>query len=319
MTSSNWRALCASIAPIIFCSSRHQRSIRTQQTCPLWWDLCHGSRLSKRIWTLGLCCWSDRAKCEQNTSPCAVNTCHTRISSRVHVSQGSRSVSCIVFCLSKSHHLFHVSWYFCLMHHSLHLSLLHFGHMHPVRWLLNRCSALQRVQPLPLRKEDSSSAVWPNSPFSQIMSQSLSLKSAASTLRTPYFREKQSRHEPRRSRDHRGCVWNNRHDRCVTVEFTTVFSGARSKCSPIQCFWFSGTFKRGETSARCWVIFKCREIICRRVNEIEDWRMCNSLKFLRKGFCLNRKAFMNFLKIKLIELFKKNLRLRQDYLKHRLK
>ena len=47
--------------------------------------------------------------------------------------------------------------------------------------------------------------------------------------------------------------------------------------------------------------------------------MCNFLKFLRKGFCLNRKAFMNSLIRKLIELFKKNLRLRQDYLKHRLK
>ena len=33
----------------------------------------------------------------------------------------------------------------------------------------------------------------------------------------------------------------------VVVDFTTVFSGARSKCFPTQCFLFS--FKRGETNA----------------------------------------------------------------------
>ena len=97
--------------------------------------------------------------------------------------------------------------------------------------------------------------------FSQVMSPSLSSKSAASTtISRP-----------------RWCVWNNRHDRRGTVDFTTVFSGARSKCFRFQCFWFSDTFNCGdthtvhsfvlkhwETGARRWFMFKFREIIVER-------------------------------------------------------
>ena len=45
------------------------------------------------------------------------------------------------------------------------------------------------------------------------------------------------------------------------------------------------------------------------------------LSLMEKGekFCLNGEAVVKTLKRKLIELFKENLRLRQDYLKHRLK
>ena len=57
---------------------------------------------------------------------------------------------------------------------------------------------------------------------------------------------------------------------------------------------------------------------CRKVKEIENWTVCNFLKWKRTGFSPSRKTFMNSLKRKLIELFKENLQLRQDYLKRRL-
>ena len=71
-----------------------------------------------------------------------------------------------------------------------HHSLLRFRHLHPVLRLLLRSSFLGRVQPLPLRKEGCSLAAWPNSHLSQVASPSLSSKSAASTLRSTYLREK---------------------------------------------------------------------------------------------------------------------------------
>ena len=53
--------------------------------------------------------------------------------------------------------------------------------------------------------------------------------------------------------------------------------------------------------------------------EIEDWRVCNFLKWKKKEFCLNRNAYMNSLSRQLIRLFfKENLRLREDYLRRRL-
>ena len=90
-------------------------------------------------------------------------------------------------------------------------------------------------------------AAWLRNLFSQVTSSSLSSNSAASTPRSS-------------TKNSFDADFDNlattvaasempRHKRRVTVDFTTVFSGARSKCHPIQCFWFSRTFKRGKTHA----------------------------------------------------------------------
>ena len=57
---------------------------------------------------------------------------------------------------------------------------------------------------------------------------------------------------------------------------------------------------------------------CLKVHEIENWRVCNFLKWKWKKILSEQKAFMNTLKRKLIELFKENMQLRQDYVKRRL-
>ena len=71
---------------------------------------------------------------------------------------------------------------------------------------------------------------------------SLSSKSAPSTHRFTFFFEKRwCRHDPPRSRDHGGCIWNNRHDRRGAINFTTDFPGARIECSRVPRFSFSCT------------------------------------------------------------------------------
>ena len=53
---------------------------------------------------------------------------------------------------------------------------------------------------------------------------------------------------------------------------------------------------------------------CRKVLEIENWRVCRILKRKGKEFSPNKKTFTTSLKGKLILLFQDNAQLRQDYL-----
>ena len=57
---------------------------------------------------------------------------------------------------------------------------------------------------------------------------------------------------------------------------------------------------------------------CRKVQEIDMWRVCRILKWKGKEFCPNQETFTTSLKGKLIMLFKENAQLRQDYLKRSL-
>ena len=79
----------------------------------------------------------------------------------------------LLFCLSyKSFPVVHVVA-FCLTHLSPHNSPHRFLHLHFVRRFFVLCPTL-RVHPLPLRKEGSALAAWPNSLLSQITSTSRS-------------------------------------------------------------------------------------------------------------------------------------------------
>ena len=71
--------------------------------------------------------------------------------------------------------------------------------------------------------------------------------------------------------------------------------------------WF-GTLSHFQVSREC----------CRKVKEIENWRVCKLPTWKRKELCPNRKIFMKSMKRKLIKLFKENVQLRQDFPKRRL-
>ena len=142
----------------------------------------------------------------------ALNTCHTRNVSRVYVGHGSgaRALDWIlglqflrVVKVNPSHQCFTAP---CLTHKCLRTSLHRFLHLHLIRLPLLRRSVRRRVHPLPLCKEGYVLAEWLNNPLSQVMSPSLSSKSAVSTRRLTYLRERRCRHGPRRSRGHCGCV-----------------------------------------------------------------------------------------------------------------
>ena len=159
--------------------------------------------------------------------------------SRVHVAQDVWVVLCLVF-LEKSFHLIHVSWHFA-WYTFLLTKLSHFRHLHPIRWLILRFSILRRIQPL---SSGLVNALW------QVRSPKTLIE--VSSEHTPV--NLPSRKD---GRDHGGCVWNEWRERSGTIDFTSVFLGARSKWQRIQCFWFSqGThaqpkfvLKKWETSA----------------------------------------------------------------------
>ena len=83
----------------------------------------------------------------------------------------------------------------------------------------NPCRSATTVALWPLGRTKPSHRLWAQDPHrSQQRAHSDQLA----------FQKRQARHGPQPSRDD-GCVWN-RHDRSGTVDFATVFSGARSKC-----------------------------------------------------------------------------------------
>ena len=191
------------------------------------------------------------------------------------------------------------------------------------------CYIFRRVQPLPLCKEGHSLAAWLNNPVSQVLSPSLSSKSAASTPRSTHLRERDS-------------LDTNLDDLATTVDASEridttdvqrltspLFSQEREvsatpvgvSCSQTQTsvgrptrdtdLFSSIGRERSETLS----LFQVSRN--QRSKKSRIWTVCNFVKWKRKEFCLNRKSFMNSLKRKLIELFKDNLRLKQDYLNRR--
>ena len=162
-----------------------------------------------------------------------------------------------------------------------HHSSLHFRHLHPVRWLQLRCSSLS-TSPNPCATPQGGllfGRLAEQSPLTGYEPKSLSSEQV-STRRSIFFFERTA--STRTSAISR-LQWMR-----LKESTTTVFSGARCQCQPTQCFWFWGTFKRGETQAGRWSGFQAQGNLCemlshfqvsrnhrRKVNEIENWRVCN--------------------------------------------
>ena len=100
-------------------------------------------------------------------------------------------------------------------------------------------------------------------------------------------------------------------DDLATVDFTTVLSGARSKCYPIHGFQFSGTFKRGETHAGRGSVERPLSKGLKKPR-IGKWTSFPNGKGKNS---VRTEKLSRIPKRKLIKLFKDNLMLRQDYLK----
>ena len=166
---------------------------------------------------------------------------------------------------------------------------------------------LRRVYPLPLRKVGCSLAAWLKKSLSLVTSPSLIEVSSEHTPIT-YLWRKGSLDDLATMVDASEII--NTAD-VGTVYFTTVFSGARSKCFPIQCFWFSDTFKRGETHAG----HICSEALGDHCETLESVQLSQMEK---ERILSEQTSFHDFFEKKVDRAFQEELRLRQDYLKRRL-
>ena len=163
-------------------------------------------------------------------------------------------------------------------------------------------------------------ADWLNNSLSQVVSPSLSSKSAANTLRSSYLREEavSTRKLTIATTLDASEVCDNRRG---TLDFTTVFSRARSKCYLVRCLLFSDTFKHGEIQARCLSSFQASGNRCRNFFKKKAetrFRECAGSQMERKTICPNKETFTTSSKRKLVMFFQENAQLREDYLKRRL-
>ena len=152
------------------------------------------------------------------------------------------------------------------LHDTFFLTVLDtFSYTFTVRRLLLRCPVLSAS---PSTAHSARRVMfWPPGrtiPLTGCEPMSLSPKSAASTPRSTNLREKDS-------------LDMNLDDLATTLDASAMidttdvvltspmfFSGARSTCYPIQCFWFSDTFKRGESHAGHRSVLKHWETGARR-------------------------------------------------------
>ena len=147
----------------------------------------------------------------------------------------------------------------CLTHSCLRTSLHRFLHLHLVRLPLLHWKILRGVHPL-CKEGDTLVRLAGQSPLTGQEPKSLI--------------EVSSERVPINSPSSRGSLDTILDDLATTVnasevygttengtvDFTTVFSGARNKCCPTRCFQFSGTFERGETHAGRGSVFERGEI-----------------------------------------------------------
>ena len=235
-------------------SSVHGYTKSLSYSCWQRWGIARRGRPLARIRTRS---WN----CEQHTAPRASFTCHRRNFSRVHVAQvlepssGQDRWIVVLASLKKSFHLIHVSphlaWSTVVFTpfptlapcSSFSPPLLHPSVCPSTATLQGGLCFGRLAEQSPLTGYEPKSFIEVSNEHTPI-----NLPSRG-----------QSRHGPWRSRHHCRCVWSLRHKRNGTVDFTTVFSGARSKFCSIQCFLFSDSFKRGEIQAGRWAVFKLRE------------------------------------------------------------
>ena len=172
----------------------------------------------------------------QHTAPRASFTCHTRNFSRVHVAHvlepsSGQDLWTVVLASLQSRSIsfmfqLHLAWrtvvsallynvsYTCTSF--VHLSFVVISldvsiHCHSARWIM----------------------LWPTGwsiPSHRLWAQVSHRCQQRTHSNKLTFEKGQSRHEPWRSRNHCGCVWSLRHNGRGTVDFTIVFSGARSEC-----------------------------------------------------------------------------------------
>ena len=86
-----------------------------------------------------------------------------------------------------------------------------------------------------------------------------------------------------------------------TLDFTTVFSGARSKCYLVWCLLFSDTFKHGEIQARCLSSFQALGNRCRQLKQ--DLGSVQDSQMERKTILSEQRDIHDFLEKKAGHVF----------------
>ena len=154
-----------------------------------------------------------------------------------------------------------------------------------------------------------------NNSLSQVISPSLSSESATNTLRLSHLREEAvstgtltiERPPWMRLKSATQQTWD---------DFTTISLGSAKQVLPL--FLFSGHNQEWRNPGEMLSSLQASGNRCRKVKEIEIWRVCRILKWKGKEVFPNRGIFTTSLTGKLIMLSKENAHLRQDYLKRSL-